>query len=93
MSKGTDGICIKGPTVEGTCDRITMGGPEGCVVLEGHVHLKCKQDGQNAEVKADRVCVHLGDMSVQVGGCCPMPSASPADLMKVWFAAPVGPDR
>lgn len=82
MSKGPEGICIQGPNVEGSCDRVCMGGPEGCVMLEGHVHLTCDRDGQHAEVTADRVCVRLGDMAIQVGGTCP-PNPM-GDLLKIW---------
>lgn len=86
LSTCQEGIHIAGPGVEGGCDRVSFGGPDGCVTLEGHVHLKCHKDGRHAEVSADRVCVRLADMSVQVNGNCPAPMPPCSDnLGSIWM--------
>jgi hypothetical protein len=74
LSKGPHGLCFSGPGVEGRCDTVSFG-PDGCILLQGHVHLKCHKDGHHAEVTADRAWVRLADMSVQImpQGALPMP--------------------
>ena len=56
---------------------------DGCVVLEGHVHLKCHTDGHHAEVAADHVCVRLADMAIQVSGHTSGP-VMPASYEEGW---------
>jgi hypothetical protein len=73
LKTGPDGICICAPGVKGSCDRVSFGGPDGCVVLEGHVRLTSDRNGQHAEVSADRICVHLGDMAILIKSGPPVP--------------------
>ena len=63
--------------MEGKCDNVSFG-PDGCVSLEGHVHLRYQKDGHKAEVKADQVWVRLADMSIQINAQGPMPCVYPA---------------
>lgn len=63
---GTDGIVVSGPCVEGVCDSVCCKGPDGWVVLQGHVRLKCVKHGQKTEVSADCVSVNLADGHIQL---------------------------
>jgi hypothetical protein len=93
LSKGENGLHISGPGIEGNCDNVHFGGPDGCVTLEGHVQLKCHKDGHHAEVSADHVCVRLADMAIQVNGgnSMSMPVPVPPAVDNVWHFWQQGP--
>jgi lipopolysaccharide export system protein LptA len=60
-------VSVAGLTINGEADRATLGGAQGCMVLEGNVHLAWGQDGHNARITAEHVVVHLKDGRVEVG--------------------------
>jgi hypothetical protein len=61
-------VAITGPFLEARADRLIRVEHNGRVVLEGHVKLNYKKDGQSANVEAERVVVGLGDGSLEIKG-------------------------
>src|SRR5262249_5891130 len=60
-------VSVGGLSLSGEADRATLGGVQGCLVLEGNVHLTWGQDGHNGRIAAEHVVVHLKDGRVEVG--------------------------
>jgi hypothetical protein len=85
LSQSTDGMHIAGPGVDGRCDSVSFG-PDGCVMLNGHVRVRCHKDGNHTEIHADRLWVRLVDMSVQINPQEPPPN--PYIDPAAWWGAP-----
>jgi hypothetical protein len=45
--------------LEGSCERLTISWQEDQVMLDGQAKLKCQRDGQNVELKSDRLSLRL----------------------------------
>src|SRR5262249_60202165 len=53
------GVKLANYDLEGACDRLTITWQEDHVVLEGKAQLKCRHDGQDMELKSDRLSLRL----------------------------------
>jgi hypothetical protein len=52
-------VQFTGPNVEGTCDKLTLRWPDENVCLEGNVHLKCQQNGQDVDLTGEKLTIKL----------------------------------
>jgi hypothetical protein len=53
--------CVKlsSSGLDGSCDRLTISWQEDQVVLVGQARLKCQREGQDVELKSDRLSLRL----------------------------------
>ncbi len=65
LKNAENGIQITGLRLEGSCDRVTML-DEGRMILEGHVRLKTRNTGCQAEVTGDCISVRLDNGAIQL---------------------------
>jgi hypothetical protein len=79
-------VSVGGLSLSGEADRATLGGAQGCLVLEGNVHLAWGQDGHNGRITAEHVVVHLKDGMVEVGPATGALSASPNAVQPCLFS-------
>jgi len=86
VAKSGDGIKISGPFIEGNCERISISSQDGCLTLEGKVHLKISKAGQKVEVTGSRVSVWPADLAVKIEEAGPMAvPAPPVSPVGFWF--------
>jgi hypothetical protein len=60
-------VKISGSGLDGNCERLTINWQDDHVLLEGHAQLKCLRDGQDVELKADRLSLKLSTSSTVRG--------------------------
>jgi hypothetical protein len=77
LEKAETGIHITSLSLEGTCERVTVSEQGESMLLEGHVRLKCHDDGQQAKLSADHVRISLADGSLQLTWPSPQPVTVP----------------
>jgi hypothetical protein len=77
LEKAETGIHISGASLDGTCECVKVSENGAFMLLEGHVRLKCHDDGQQAKLTADYVSVNLADGSFQLTWPRPQPVAVP----------------
>jgi hypothetical protein len=77
LEKAETGIHIRSMTLEGTCERVTVSEHGDSMMLEGHVHLKCHNDDQQAKLSADHVRIYLTDGSLQLTWPTPQAATVP----------------
>jgi len=61
-----DQVKLVTPHLTASADSISRTEQADCVVLEGHVKIRCAKDGESAEVSADRAIVGLDDGHVEI---------------------------
>jgi hypothetical protein len=60
----TGSVTLTSEGLDGTCDRLQITWVEDVVVLEGKANLKCQRDGQEVELKAERLSLRLSASGV-----------------------------
>jgi hypothetical protein len=66
LERAEKGIHITSGSLEGMCEHVVVSEHGESMILEGHVHLKCHEAGQHAQLSADRVRVSLADGALQL---------------------------
>jgi hypothetical protein len=56
-------VKVLGPDLEGKCERLTINWQDEQVSLDGCVHLKCRKEGQEVELKAEKLGLKLSQIS------------------------------
>jgi hypothetical protein len=56
-------VKISGSGLDGSCERLTINWWCDQVLLEGHAQLKCLRDGQDVELKAEKLSLKLSASS------------------------------
>jgi hypothetical protein len=56
-------VKVLGPDLEGKCDRLTINWQDEQVLLDGSVYLKCRKEGQEVELKAEKLGLKLSQIS------------------------------
>jgi hypothetical protein len=72
-------VKISGSGLDGCCERLTINWWCDHVLLEGHAQLKCLREGQDVELKADKLSLKLSASSTVkgVGETAEPPTAEP----------------
>jgi hypothetical protein len=72
-------VKISGSGLDGSCEKLTINWWCDHVLLEGHAELKCLREGQDVELKADRLSLKLSASSTVkgVGETAEPPTAEP----------------
>jgi hypothetical protein len=56
-------VKVIGPDLEGKCEHLTINWQDEQVLLDGTVNLKCRKEGQEVELKAEKLGLKLSQIS------------------------------
>jgi hypothetical protein len=59
-------LSIVGEDVKATADKVSKGCEEGCLILDGHVHIEYQKDDQKIEASVEHVKISLKDGHMEI---------------------------
>ena len=76
-------VRIESDCLRANADRLTHGGPGGCVTLQGGVKLKYEEGGRVAQIVASEVAIDLADGRVEIK---PVRSTDSEQIFSFWLS-------
>jgi hypothetical protein len=75
-------VKVIGPDLDGKCERLTINWQDEQVLLDGSVNLKCRKEGQEVELKAEKLGLKLSQISPPETRAPPVSSKDKKDKME-----------